>query len=121
MRKVIVCGGRDFNNRDFVFSEMDRLNRKFNFICIVQGGCPTGADKWARDWCNERQIQYAHYPIKQHEWKELGKKAGPLRNQKMLDLEHPDGCIAFPGGRGTADMIKRSHAANLPVIVLTEI
>jgi len=41
----------------------------------------------------------------QGEWDELGKKAGPLRNQRMLDEGKPDLVVAFPGGGGTKDMV----------------
>jgi len=33
----------------------------------------------------------------------------------MLDKGQPDLVLAFPGGNGTADMIRRAEAANIPV------
>lgn len=44
-----------------------------------------------------------------------GKAAGPIRNQRMLDEGKPDLVVAFPGGRGTADMVRRAKAAGVPV------
>lgn len=38
-------------------------------------------------------------------WDKQGRKAGPIRNQNMIDLMAPDAVIAFPGGRGTQGMI----------------
>jgi hypothetical protein len=35
--------------------------------------------------------------------KKHGRAAGPIRNQKMPE-EKPELVVAFPGGRGTADM-----------------
>lgn len=41
-------------------------------------------------------------------------KVGPKRNRKMLELK-PDGVVAFPGGRGTMDMIRAATEAGVPV------
>ena len=38
-----------------------------------------------------------------------GNAAGPIRNQRMLDHGKPDIVVAFPGGSGTADMVKLSR------------
>ena len=47
------------------------------------------------------------------DWKKYGKKAGPLRNQQMLEEGKPDLVVAFPGGNGTADMVRRAKKANI--------
>jgi hypothetical protein len=48
---------------------------------------------------------------------EEGKAAGSIRNQRMLDAEkHIDVVVAFPGGRGTADMVRRARAAGIHVL-----
>ena len=41
--------------------------------------------------------------------------AGPVRNARML-VEKPDLVIAFPGGPGTADMVRRARAAGVEVV-----
>jgi len=51
----------------------------------------------------------------QGEWDELGKKAGPLRNQRMLDEGKPDLVVAFPGGGGTKDMVRRAVSAGVAI------
>lgn len=40
--------------------------------------------------------------------------AGPRRNRAMAELG-ADLCIVWPGGRGTADMVRRARAAGIPV------
>ena len=50
------------------------------------------------------------------DWDGLGRKAGPIRNQRMLDDGKPDLGIAFPGGRGTADMVRRAREAGVETI-----
>jgi predicted Rossmann-fold nucleotide-binding protein len=34
----------------------------------------------------------------------------------MLAEGRPDAVIAFPGGKGTADMVRKARAAGLPVV-----
>lgn len=41
--------------------------------------------------------------------------AGTYRNHDMLEDFRPDLVIAFPGGRGTADMVKQSREARVDV------
>ena len=49
------------------------------------------------------------------QWDVYGRRAGPIRNQEMIDEGKPDGVVAFPGGKGTADMVRRAEAAGLKV------
>jgi hypothetical protein len=51
------------------------------------------------------------------DWSRLGKAAGPLRNQRLVD-SGPDVCVAFPTSlsRGTWDAVRRAHAASVPVV-----
>jgi hypothetical protein len=53
-------------------------------------------------------------------WTQHGKKAGPMRNQAMVDLL-PEIGIAFPGGNGTADMAARCRAAKIPVVLAYDV
>lgn len=48
-------------------------------------------------------------------WDFYGKKAGSIRNGWMLKYAVPDLVVAFPGGVGTADMIKQAQAARIDV------
>ena len=41
--------------------------------------------------------------------------APPLRNQRMLDEGKPDLVVAFPGGGGTKDMVRRAVKAGVPI------
>ena len=47
------------------------------------------------------------------------KRAGNVRNARMLRNGKPDLAIAFEGGSGTQDMICKSLAAGIPVLVVT--
>lgn len=109
--RVIVCGGRDYADRDTAFAALDRFRAAHGLTCVIQGGAP-GADRLAYEWGHSRMVMVEHVPA---DWKAHGKAAGPMRNQQMVGIHRPDAVIAFPGGRGTADMIKRAKAAGLPV------
>lgn len=98
---TLVCGGRDFHQRDFLFKTLDRLEISF----LIQGGAP-GADTLSRIWAEEKGIPCATVHAN---WRKLGKKAGPIRNGWMLLLK-PSLIVAFHGGRGTENMVRRAIA-----------
>lgn len=111
--KVLVCGGRDYCDSSTVWGELDTIRRNVphDTMRVIQGGA-RGADQIAREWCCNREVAYENYAA---DWKVHGKAAGPLRNQRMLDQGKPDLVLAFPGGRGTADMVRRAEAAGVAV------
>ena len=113
--RILVCGGRDYQNRAKVFEALHAILAKHGRITIIQGGCPTGADLHARAFasCTKGIV---HLINEEADWKTHGKAAGPLRNQAMIDRHKPDGMVAFPtGGPGTADMIARAEKAGLKI------
>lgn len=115
--RVLVCGGRDFNNYVFVYDALDELHEKEGpFTEVIVGGAP-GADYWAESWAWMAGIQRRVYRA---DWKRHGKAAGPIRNQTMLALGAPHVVVAFPGGRGTADMVSRANRAGIKVIEVKE-
>lgn len=108
---VIVCGGREFEDRHFVFTALDAFHHKYPITLLVHGEA-RGADNLGRLWARERKI-----PIRgiAADWEKYGSRAGPLRNQKMLDTQLPDAVVAFPGGVGTAHMKKIARQAGVKV------
>ena len=110
--KALVCGGRHFSDEGFVFQSLDQIHSRTPISAIIEGGA-TGADALARKWAFASDIACDTYKA---DWTSHGKAAGPLRNQRMIDEGKPDLVIAFAGGRGTADMVRRAKAARLHVI-----
>src|SRR5215475_12388663 len=49
------------------------------------------------------------------DWGQFGSGAGPIRNSKMLAEGKPEMVLAFPGGRGTANMVKQARSAGVSV------
>ena len=112
--KVLVCGGRDFRDRDYLFDVLDNIddcNGTAGRISVLITGDARGADALAIEWAQESDCDFeVHYA----NWDEFGKAAGPIRNQAMLS-QQPDLVVAFPGYRGTADMVARAKAAGVEV------
>lgn len=111
---VLVCGGRNFYNKSLLYSALKAA--PFEITKIVNGGA-NGADKLSTIWAKEKGIPYVEYPA---EWNKYGRRAGPIRNAEMLELENIDYVIAFPGGKGTEDMIKRAEAKGIKVLKVTK-
>lgn len=114
MTTILVCGGRGYADHARVHEVL--YLHAAGASAILQGGAP-GADRLARDWAEANGILSWTIPA---EWRKHGKAAGPIRNQRMLDAGEPALVIAFPGGRGTADMVRRARAAGVPVLEVTE-
>ena len=110
---VLVCGGRDYTDRDRLFKLLDFNRAKIGMI--VHGGAK-GADTLAGNWCYERAVPMMLVPA---EWALHGKKAGFIRNAKMLAVGKPDLVVAFPGGVGTAMMVRLARKAGVRVIEIT--
>lgn len=109
--KVIVCGGRDFDNASAVCKALTAAHAKRPITLLIEGGA-NGADKLAREWAKATGIPCETVHA---DWKRYGPAAGPIRNSKMLLDHKPDAVIAFPGGRGTADMVKIATQAGVKV------
>ena len=111
-RRVLVCGGRDYSDEARVFSELDAEHANAPITLLIHGGA-TGADTLAGKWAAARKIAVRPFPAN---WFKHGQSAGPIRNRDMLTQGKPHMVIAFPGGRGTADMINAARAASVPVV-----
>lgn len=107
---ILVCGGRDYDNMGKVREVLDELNPS-----LVIHGAARGADQLAQHWCDYNHVDFLQFPA---DWKRHGKAAGPLRNAKMLRYGKPGLVVAFPGGRGTANMVKLALEADVPVLVI---
>ena len=52
--KVVVCGGRSFDDADFIFGSLDRLHAEYAFDTVIEGdarGVNRIAGAWARSRC----------------------------------------------------------------------
>lgn len=111
---VLVCGGRDYRNRGLVNRTLDRLGPG-----TVIHGAANGADTLAGEWAKARGVPCTPYPPDR-------KLDGPgrdwkfRRNKRMLLASQPDLVVAFPGGPGTAHMVRTAKANGFRVITVVE-
>lgn len=117
--RVLVCGGRDYKERSLVWAILDAAEPSF----IVTGGQGKqkpnkGADLLAETYAQTHKIPF---DVVHADWEAFGRAAGPRRNSEML-LRHPatQWLIAFPGGKGTADMIKKGWRSGVPSLEIRE-
>ena len=106
--RVLVCGGRDFADWPAIQKHLG----PFGGGTHLAHGDARGADRLAGKYGLIHGWKVTAYPA---DWKAHGKGAGPRRNQRMLDEFKPELVVAFPGGRGTDDMIRRSRKAGVTV------
>lgn len=110
--RILVCGGRDYLN----WAKMGNvLSQLFNDGDTLIHGASKGAD-FMSEYTVRRygfKVTVERYPA---DWDKHGKKAGIVRNSKMLVEGKPDLVVAFPGGRGTDNMISIAKTAGVKVI-----
>jgi hypothetical protein len=102
--RVLVCGGRYYDDTDAVHQELIRFHWRIPINVIIHGGV-SGAGVAAEAWARRNRVDVVRYPPN---WQCLGKRAERLRNDFMLADSRPDVVIAFPGGRDTADLAAKA-------------
>ena len=109
--RLLVCGGRDFDDFEIINEELTWLAGEHEIEILIHGGA-RGADTLAGEWATLSCV-----PVKvfRPDWEKYGKAAGHIRNKQMLDEGKPDFVLAFPGGRGTANMVGQARAAGVTV------
>lgn len=119
---VIVCGSRHYQKKDSLFAAMDRFHAERPISMLVEGGKRKrdhdgriigGADYWAAMWAKKNKIKHK---VCYAQWRKFGNAAGPLRNVEMIARYKPEVVIAFPGGRGTENMIQQARLSKIPVV-----
>ena len=105
--RVLVCGGRNYDDEDRVFQVLGELGPSL----VIQGGA-LGADRLALKFAEMEGIPCIEMRAM---WGALGNGAGPIRNGWMLKYGQPDLVLAFPGGRGTANMMRQAREAGVQV------
>lgn len=104
---VLVCGGRDYRDYTRIYEVLYGME----IDCIVHGDAH-GVDRIAGQWAQAQGKPVIVIPA---QWDYYGKYAGPVRNAWMLQYIKVTRVVAFPGGRGTANMVKLAREAGIPV------
>ena len=103
MLRVIIAGGRDFDDYQLLKATMDKLLCNITDEITVVCGQAKGADTLGEQYAMEKGYTIDYYPA---QWKLYGKRAGYLRNEQMA--QNADALAAFWNGesRGTKNMIE---------------
>lgn len=105
---VLVCGGRSYSNAATIAAALGSLTPPP--AAIITGGAP-GADSLAAQWAHAHGIRTITIKA---QWEQHGRAAGPIRNQQLVSLR-PALVLAFPGGPGTACLVRLATEAGIPV------
>ena len=125
--RIIVAGGRDFNDFELLELNLNRLidyllkeaviskNTEIEIVC----GKAKGADALGEEFAKKYGLNIKYFPA---DWNRFGKSAGYKRNADMASYaKEEDGIlVAFWDGKskGTKHMIDTSKNIELKVFVL---
>lgn len=113
--RVLVCGGRNFRDAALLTTTLDTIHAITSISCVVEGGAK-GADALAAQWARANEIPLVTVAA---DWAVYGKAAGVIRNSRMLTVWKPALVVAFPGGAGTAHMVRIAREAGVEVREIT--
>ena len=112
--RIVVTGSRDWSSPQRVHLALSLTLDGGEFLLGV-GDCPTGGDKFAREWGTANLIWpvttfHAPWPLRK-------RAAGPIRNHFMIDMFRPRLVLAFlrPESRGTVDCADYAESLGIEV------
>ena len=111
--RVLVTGGRDFTDAVVIKEALMDIEQRPDLIIH---GDAAGADRVAGQVAAMLGLDVWKFPAN---WARYGKSAGPRRNYQMIQEGRPTLVLAFPGGAGTANMIKQASKAGLTIRRIT--
>lgn len=112
--KVIIAGGREFNNYELLKRKCDSILSKTDSPEIVSGKVK-GADSLGELYAKENKLKVHEFSAN---WNMHGRAAGPIRNEEMGKFS--DSLIAFWDGKskGTKHMIDYMKSLGKPVRIV---
>jgi hypothetical protein len=116
--RVLVTGDRNWHSADLAERILNRLLARYGPTLIIVHGGATGIDRAFAEAAEHLGIEQEAHPA---DWDEHGKRAGPLRNQAMVDAG-ADLCLAchraITASKGTKDCVRRAMAAGIPTYLI---
>jgi hypothetical protein len=115
--KVIIAGGRDFNDYNLLKLKVDKIlsQKKITHKIFILSGNARGADSLGEQYAKENSLEIIKFPA---DWSTYGKQAGMKRNVEMAN--EADALIAFWDGNshGTKHMIDIATKKGLLVRII---
>lgn len=108
--KVIVAGGRKFDDYNLLKEKLDYYLSQRKEEIIIISGTANGADSLGERYAKEKGYKVLRMPAN---WDLYGKSAGYRRNNQMATIA--DACVVFWDGKspGTKHMIDIAKNKNL--------
>lgn len=123
MRRVLICGDRNWNNFTVLLRELTLVNDTQGIAVVIEGEA-RGADQMSALAARSLGIPEARILKFPADWKTHGKAAGPIRNRKQFNEGRPDLVLAFhndiASSKGTKDMVRVAMKAGVETHVFTE-
>ena len=112
--KIIIAGGRTFNNYNLIFEKCEEAFSQQTEIEVVSG-IAKGADALGELYSKEKGYKLTQFAP---DWNKYGKGAGYKRNEQMA--LYADALIAFWDGesRGTKSMIELAEKHKLKIKII---
>lgn len=112
---LIISGYRDFNDYALFSSVLDEfLDKNKDIEKVIFGEC-RGTDALALRYMKKNIIPYEIYNA---EWGKYGKGAGPIRNNKMVEIGTDLIAFLSEESKGTKQIIKKAQEKGLNVYVV---
>ncbi len=115
--KLLVCGDRNYEDSDLLFSILNELHREHKVVEVVHGAAK-GADILGHIWAHHNGVKAT--PV-YADWKQFGRAAGTIRNNKMLEMQ-PDLVVAFhkniSESKGTISCLKAAEKLGIKTLLI---
>ena len=110
-KRILVCGSRNYTDREKIWKVLDGYSAHYK-VHLIEGGA-RGADTFAAEWATARYLtRHERYPAN---WNRFGRRAGFIRNRQMLEQGKPELVLAFGRGSGTDMMVRLAKHAGVEV------
>lgn len=118
--RVLITGCRRWYDLDLAEAVLNRILLRYGPPIVVVHGGATGVDAAFDEAARTLGLDVEPHPAA---WKTLGNRAGPVRNQGMIDLG-ADLCVAvhrdLKGSKGTKDCATRALKAGIPTFLIDD-
>lgn len=112
---LAIVGYRKYNKKEDAFAHIDAFIKTHGMPNKIISGGADGADSLAKLYAYEHKIPFEEFPP---DWGTYGKRAGPMRNTKIV--EHATHVLAFVSkySKGTNDTIIKATNRGLPITAI---
>lgn len=115
--KAVVSGSRSIDDLTVVYMLMQKAHERFGFDTVMHGDA-RGVDDLAHKWAGSNRVSVTPepHPVPDWAWDRIGKQAGPMRNQYMV--EQADCAIIIWDGEsnGTKSALRLADEKGIPML-----